>query len=401
MAVPRKRGDMGSSIAPIREPIISWVTPTLRDVVFYIQKSWDMPATRTYTLGDQYTGPHAADYPNHKLVFVSMPDEDRYCRFYYAAERENQDEYNWEFMNFQVGGISFDAVRRSYLVPRDSYTPVDPLGATMPNVPAGKFDTDFVLFATAQKRVDEVLDSTFVEEERTYIQRVSYRSIGFDESFGGPLPTTQIVYHKDETLSGVPVATLFATPSSPYWGLQASGIFREGQQIDPEWYVVTERTIVPSNIVAGRTYETTVDFTWPAVLASIDIDTWELREGGYQMYTTPLFSKETYSGPCKAVVTEQWHSTAPTRSVTETLLPMPINMATPMIDLSIGPTLHNNITVELSVGSNHPRYTPTVGSWTYPATNYTSWPASLLVSSKIEPARGGFVKTDVTVYSPS
>lgn len=93
-------------------PIVQWPTPLGRqDVLFYVEKSGDLPTNNLWSYGDPHPDP--VRYPNHKLVYVTEQTDDMWSRWYYAADRDAQDEYNWE--------MNGDEVIRTYVVPRDLY----------------------------------------------------------------------------------------------------------------------------------------------------------------------------------------------------------------------------------------------------------------------------------------
>jgi hypothetical protein len=164
---------------------------------------------------------------------------------------------------------------------------------------------------------------------------------------------------------------------------------------------VIAKQVVPANFAEeGRTYQTTEDFFWPAVLDSIQIDNWEMIAGGNKTYTTPIYSREAYRGPCNATVTEKFYTESPAVSPPETMLPLPMDMQTPEFGLNIGPTLHTANFIYISTGTDHPIYEYTVGTWNFPATSPTDWPASVIGSDIVTPFRGGYLKRTITIYQP-
>ena len=215
-----------------------------------------------------------------------------------------------------------------------------------------------------------------------------------------PVATSAVV-----TAGGTQSATvdeLFADPSHPFWGLQSNGIAREGKQLTASWYAISERAVVPESFALnGRSYTTTRDYTWPAVLSGIRVEDWELRAGGYNRYVTPLYKHETYSGPCRAFVQETFYTSAPTVVVPQVMLPLPILLATPVLSYREGPTLHNAISLSLSTGTGHPQYRYTAGVYSFPATNFTDWPASIVAADEVQPVRGGYIRSRMTIYRPS
>lgn len=162
--------------APYRQERRVYPTPIIGDVLF----SEVRDCTRTEI--PEYGTPHpnTNKWPDHKLVFVKTVDIDRdgIFEFFYAAERENQDLYNFTvgYRNIigNVGGREFRVVQRSYVTLREDFAPLDiPFGTQMPDIPEGKFDgIEYVFFDRQQQRIEEQeLDSLFVAEVHTYVER--------------------------------------------------------------------------------------------------------------------------------------------------------------------------------------------------------------------------------------
>lgn len=401
---------MALPLAPYRQDKKVFPTPLVGDVLFS-----ELVDTGRMELPEYGTAhPNTHKWPNHRLVYIEEGNTDRegVFRFYYATDRKYQDEYNFSHTKADIGGAKFDAVARSYLVPRADYSESTPaLGSAMPDTPAGLFDSGYILAERQQRRVgQQELDSLYVAFDCVYIKRVALVKNDFDEAFGGNLSTVQRLYYAGETIevggSPMTVADLFADSGNAYWGLQSGGFMREGQQLSANWYAITERQIVPESFAtSGRTYFSTTDFSWPAVLTDLRRDDWELREGGEDRYVFPEYKREAYRGPCKMKVEESFHVVPPTVvSAPAALLPLPVQIATPFLSFSDGPSLHEEFTLTLFTGSNHPKYRTTVGTYHFPATSPKDWPDAsigLLVSDDTKPFRGGYLRTKVTVYPPA
>ena len=91
------------------------VTPVVGDVLFYVtvdRPSGTLPDHPAY--GTSYG---LAPFADHKLCLVKQEDpEGLFFQYYYAAERANQDNYNFEFSQADLGGL----VSRSVLASRNS-----------------------------------------------------------------------------------------------------------------------------------------------------------------------------------------------------------------------------------------------------------------------------------------
>jgi hypothetical protein len=209
-----------------------WPTPEQSDFLFYvIRNSTDNPST-TADYGASFGG----NYPDHKLVYVSPTDERGRSKFYYAADRINQDAYNWEFTAADIGGTKFDAVTRTYLTPREDFDTEDPaMGSAMPDVPSGMFSGAYVLASRVQKRTGEQeLDSLYVIEQRTYVKRCTLTEI-----LGSKVSVEERLYYKGEEISGTAVETLFDDPANDFWKVQSDGSSNVGKQLSCDWYAIT------------------------------------------------------------------------------------------------------------------------------------------------------------------
>jgi hypothetical protein len=206
----------------------------------------------------------------------------------------------------------------------------------------------------------------------------------------------------DGAVSTDTIEAIFADKANSFWGVQGDFTAREGQQLSDDWFAVTRRQVIPSRFsTSGRSYYSTADHLWPAVLSTIQIDIWNRIEGGSDMFTIPIYAKEAYRGPCRAYVEERFYLSPPPMEAPKVMLPLPIDLQTPVFGLNIGPTLHTARGITLNTGTNHPVYEYSVGSWNFPATTPTSWPSSVVASDECRPFRGGYIKTKVTVYPPS
>jgi len=78
--------------------------------------------------------PDSTRYPNHKLVAIDVDDEnDSRGRYWYANDRTDQDDYNYEISYPYGGDINFPRITRSYVVPRGTQ-PI-PLGTVDVSTP--------------------------------------------------------------------------------------------------------------------------------------------------------------------------------------------------------------------------------------------------------------------------
>ena len=156
-----------------RFPVKLFPSATATDVLFYTVNGPKLDKRKIPAYGTPYNDitPRVEDWPNHKLVHVGPSDGEGMQKWFFAADRENQDAYNFERKRVEIGGTEYDAVTRTYLIPRASFTPAAPaIGSDMPNVPQGLFVGPYKLYDKDQGKVDmQELDSLYIIERRTYV----------------------------------------------------------------------------------------------------------------------------------------------------------------------------------------------------------------------------------------
>jgi hypothetical protein len=386
-----------------RQRVLTFVTPKVGDLLFYETKS-DVNRAATPAYGTAH--PNSTMFPNHKFVFARAAKEDgSVYHWFYAAERANQDDYNWEFGSTSIAGFSVESVTRTYVTLRSAFQPDSPAkGSDMPDVPSGKFAGEWVLFDVEQKRIgDKELDSLFVVEQHTYISRYTNKIYEYDSFFSAPLYERQWIVHRTENVfdEDIDAETLFADPTNEVWGLQEDGKFRGGRRLSSEWYLAIEKDAVSWDFALnGRTYFTTRDYYWPPVLSHIEVDVWSRRDGGAQTYFRPQFAKEGYRGDCSATVTETFHRTEPEISDPTGMQPRSLSASNPFWSFSVSPCLHAGGSILFTPGTEDPVYEYAGANYVFPATTPINWPQSVTIES-VSPFRGGFLKSVVTIFPPS
>jgi hypothetical protein len=160
--------------APYRQDRRVYPTPDSGDVLFSQVKD----CTRSEIPAYGTPHPDSVKWPHHKLIFVKPVDIERdgIFEFFYAADREEQDRYNFAFGYRNIignaGGRELRVVIRTYLTPRSDFDPDFPaFKAPMPDVPEGTFDgVNYIFFDKKQAKSEPEFDSLYVIEERTYVE---------------------------------------------------------------------------------------------------------------------------------------------------------------------------------------------------------------------------------------
>ena len=334
----------------------------------------------------------------------------------------------------------------------------DPFGQGVgPNVVGeieASTDFNYVLFEKKQVRSgDETLDSLYVVEQRVYVKKVPIRRVDLDPQFSVPLRSKETIYYKDEVLKKT---TEFKEPDdsmsvldpsvtvdqavkkghsqSDIWGTFREadtagtsyfGIFREVRQLSNNWFAVAEREVIktqksgsPATEGLVKEYYTTQDYTWPAVLDTsnggpVDAESWQRKENkGADTVVYPVYKRDTYRGPTKMLVQLFWSATPYGEPVSDSftstnlqllvpMLPRPVQYKTPIVSLSIKPTLHPDIFLTATSGTNHPIYEYTGSTRVFTSTgDYTDWPSSIVISDSQKPFRGGYLRERLTAFPP-
>ena len=413
-------------IPPAGHPVFLWPTPEREDELFYIERDGTLPKYKDWSYGDSY--PDSETYPDHKLIHVTPQDGRNWSRWYYTSDRTNEDNYNWEHSQADLGGRKFDSVRRTYLTPRSSFSTVSPAaGAACPDVPVGLF-TGYIFSSKQQRRTgDDLFDSLYVIEIREYINRFVSASVSHDDNTQGVLKRTETLYYRGEDYSGAPIETQILDETK--WGVSAGGVMTEAEQLSRTWFLVTATDVVPQNkTTAGskfgglmlRTYEDYIDYPWPAVLGDdgsldangnplgdlgFEIMDWDDKDGNPRNYVRPMFEKHGVRAPSRATIVEEWSLTAPDIGSDSDrpyyIRALPIVYNSPYLSINVPPSLHDSPFIQCDTSETDPTWGKNVLSKrTFPGTNVKDWPASLTATVEVSPLRGGYFIRHVTVYPP-
>ena len=433
-----------------RSQIVSYPTPAMADVVFYEKHDRSFLEKAKIVKGAQhYDG---AAFPDHRCVDIQpLPQSaDKDYAIFWAAKRENEDEWNWEHTKADLGGTKYDTITRRYIILREEYTPNAPLlGTAMANQPVDLFDyANFALISRSQDRISErgrraqesiggaELDSLFVVETRVYIDREPLKSNKYDLSTNGMLYTQHDIWIRGETYTGA-ILIETAAADEQYWGPTSGGQLTEVTQVSDDVWIVTTQDLIPqaglpsspSALFGGtviREYETMQSYEWPHVLgddgtgtstngsavtgliapSGIEITVWELKDGATRYYNRPTFKRIGLRVPTPTTIHQEWLTQtqldAADLDVVEQMIPEPIYYPSPVLPVRIPPTLHGILYLQADLAEGDPEWAANTGSTRYyPATNYTDWPATVIADLKVIPFRGGYLLTRATVSRPA
>ncbi len=395
--------------------------------------------------------PDTEKFPNHKLCHVKQADPNGlFFQYFYAAERNHQDDYNFEFSQADLGGNKYDTVVRTYVTLRSDFSDVDgeyQAGDPMPD-PLNQFSADnavlynrdlrsygatdedetsvnYILMTRQQKRIgDQELDGLFVVEQRVYFRRIDIVTQKLDDATGGILKTViKLIYRGEATfVTANDIATTAGSENwdaDDRWGLTAAGQNIECQQLSHDWWQVTIQDVIPQlgliTHLGGkviRDYNTWENFTWPAVVDGLHFNTANRKDGASQTTVTVRMKdgKDGFSGPTKMRVRQIWSKTIFSGSN----LPDPVIFKTAsatyrgiQYNVSVRNVLTEAITLIDFIGTEHPTYK--LGEYAFPkpwckASDPTDWgnlDNPFIGSATQKPFRGGYLLELIEVYHPA
>lgn len=165
------------------------------DVLFYVTCDGKLPKNATPSYGMSFNScfPHTENFPSHKLVFIAPADDNGKQKWYFAADRDDQDVYNWEI-------TTGNELIRTYVVPRDTYASGD-FSAPEAATPDSAFDAYGFADDTVRKTQTE-LDSLYVIVQRRFIEPLTKELVYLDEFKKSIKVTREVI----EPWDGEPIA---------------------------------------------------------------------------------------------------------------------------------------------------------------------------------------------------
>ena len=138
----------------------TYPTPQIGDVLFYEIRTSSVAA---FDNPPEYGTPHpdVNKYPHHKLVFVEADSAKGTHKWWYAADRDAQDEYNYTVSYPYNGNLSYPRYIRTYLIRREDYAPLAE-GSPDPTY-AGA-----ILVAQKAEEAQAPLNSLYMQVTRVY-----------------------------------------------------------------------------------------------------------------------------------------------------------------------------------------------------------------------------------------
>lgn len=150
--------------APARQRVLTSPTPAIADIVFYERHDSRLATNASGASRREYGSPHPAksQFPNHKLAFIEPDDQKGWEKWWYVADRDSQDDYNFETSYPYDGLKDFPRYKRTYVVARAEYEPLDK-GVADPKHPDAK-----LIFEEQVRTGERQLDNLYVVVVREY-----------------------------------------------------------------------------------------------------------------------------------------------------------------------------------------------------------------------------------------
>jgi hypothetical protein len=142
-----------------------------------------------------------------------------------------------------------------------------------------------------------------------------------------------------------------------------------------------------------------ITYEWPPVLTALDFVTWTRKDGRTVIQPIVRY-KQGFSEPQTVRVRQWWQKNQPPVIVPVSMISEGIQFWCPLYNISIPPCLHSTVVLRCNIGSSDPDWAPQSFVQSFPATNVTDWPESI-VWTESKPYLGGYLIFEYTLNRPS
>lgn len=185
-------------------PIRSFPTPNINDLVVVVDVDSRLPGYKPLEYGTPH--PDQTRFRGAKLVYQEPVDgTDQFVRRIYATDRADQDAYNYA-IKYSAGSPGHPIYLRSYVLPREDYTPL----------PEGSADSQFpdaFLIEEEMAPVEGELNSLYVKVTRVYETLPGPVITSFETNEAGQ-KVTVTSQRKSSANYTLPAATATSNPSA-------------------------------------------------------------------------------------------------------------------------------------------------------------------------------------------
>lgn len=151
----------------------------------------------------------------------------------------------------------------------------------------------------------------------------------------------------------------------------------------------------------SRTYQKLYNYYWPRIITQLFLNPIYDNDGNIVKVIQWADGFDAYKGPCIATVTDSWSLAAPAVVVPVQMFTKPMQWDFIFSNGNYEPSLHPSILVYETTGTTHPTYAFVVNQKNFIATNYTTWPNSVIAVDEVTPHYGGYLRTVIQVFSPT
>lgn len=152
--------------APRRQTVLTFASPRVQDILFFETEDCTDGNFGRYGRAIPAYGTKHYDqetWPNHELVFAQpLGPDGLVMKFFYAARRENQDDYNYELRD----GLE---LVRTYVIKRSEYPDLLPVPAG--GTPDDLFP-DYGFAGDSVTSLQEPLSSLYIAVQRRFIEKL-------------------------------------------------------------------------------------------------------------------------------------------------------------------------------------------------------------------------------------
>lgn len=320
-------------------------------------------------------------WPNHELCGIVDDDEEGWVRFYYLATWAAQEAYN-----FELGLTLSDQwpeLKQTWVVKRAGYVPG--VRAAPPGF-GGAYVWTFI--EEAQRRMDRQTDGLFI------VLTLTWRDIRN--------PVVDSYIDLDTGTRRVRERRMVAAGTQGT-EVQSNGSYADVEGLNTAWAIQTLKQLpgLGGAETKTRSYETTVNFSWPRVLRSPLLGVIPSADGGIgKIWFAPDWKRPRFYGACKAIVTETWSKTEPSIATPTQMMEDSVIFDGALLQISIPECLHKALRLFESSGDGTRDWAPYQLTQDYKATNYVDWPATVTSQDECEPVNGGFLRRTIVVHRP-
>lgn len=184
-------------------------------------------------------------------------------------------------------------------------------------------------------------------------------------------------------------------------------VFTENGPVDQGWhgFYFARPFSAGEKTTAFRTVtEVRGGIYWPPVMSAVNVRNFKAYDGDGTEYTADVIwdfqLRDAYDGPTRVVI-EYFASHEPhTISMPTSMQPEGGTFYYGVAQVSIPKCLHPQIELEYSTGNASTRFPWQTFSKTFPPTNLTAWPATLVIDDGETFDNGLYIRRKVTAYRP-